>query len=63
MAKSYTSIAWRSGDQALEVELFQTLTPEALETVLARARREFVAGCRQLGFGISDDDINEAHQR
>lgn len=54
MAKPYTTIAWRSGEQALEIELTQNPTPEALETILTRARREFVAGCRQLGYGLAD---------
>lgn len=57
MARPYTSIAWRSGSCALEVELAQTLTPEAFDTVLARTSERFAA---TFGMGESDDVDPEA---
>lgn len=35
-----TAIQWTYGDAVLNVSLPESLTPEALETVLTRSRRE-----------------------
>jgi len=53
-----TAIQWTYGDAVLNVSLPESLTPEALETVLTRSRREFVAGARQLG--VCEDEAEEA---
>jgi len=46
------------GDAVLNVSLPESLTPEALETVLTRSRREFVAGARQLG--VTADEAEDS---
>jgi len=54
-----TVVQWNFGDAILSVALPESLTPEALETVLTRTRREFVAGARQLGAAATQDEQAE----
>ncbi len=59
MSSPRTAVHWEYGEATVTVQMAEALTPEALESVLMRTRREFVAGCRQLGVAIVDDEPAE----
>ncbi len=48
MSSPKTVIHWSYGDINLVIQVSEVYSPEACESLMHRARREFVAGVRQL---------------
>lgn len=56
-----TLVRWEFGDLNVTIQMSQCLSPDMVDDILLKSRRQFVAGARQLGVtGAIEASANEA---
>lgn len=55
-----TLIRWEFGDLSVVVQMSQCLSPDMVDDVLLKSRRQFIAASRQLGIVAIEASADEA---